>query len=130
MYTREALLDWIRANAPDLRVAHVNVDGKRESFARFTWAGDVYELESAAQDAGDDVVRQAADALHIAMGRGPLFSLSVRDELTTKILQAELAGDDASVKDMTRRLVTTRAHAPTRLVAQTQFSKAKAREVW
>jgi hypothetical protein len=119
-YSREALLEWVRHNAPDLRIGR---GGDEEYFSRFTFNGSTYEDEATGPNARDEIVKQAVEIIRAAMNLPPIFVSDERDELPMKIVAASLAGDEESAKQLTHQLVTKRADRTRILGARTNFAR-------
>lgn len=127
-YSVDTLREWVRANAPDLRLGKLLVQGKRVCFARFSYDDEVYELSTNPDDANPDerIVRQCVDVLRRAMGlpteRGQFESLRLEQD----IMRAAAAGRAEMADSLGRELVMRNAQDPEGLNGRTQFHKRQA----
>jgi hypothetical protein len=125
--SRAALLEWLRENAPDLRIGRMLIGEHRSCHARFTFAGEVFELEAKQPDHADpddEVVRLAADAMRKAMNLPPASGRQpARSGIEQQIVAAELSGDAAEVAFLTRELMTGRRRETFGLRIQPSWGK-------
>ncbi len=122
--SRTELLEWVRHNAPDLRIGKaLTEEGKRVCFARFTWSGSTYELEATGPEPDDEIALAAANALRGAMRLAPVGTDGRRRALERDIVAASFAGDTAHADALAHELVLDRAGTPQALSATTTFSK-------
>lgn len=104
--TRDAALEWCRANAPDLRIQH----GDGASGARFTFGGRTIELEVEGEGHRDAVVRRVFETIRERQG-APVASGDKSRELERQIVTARFAGQDATADALERELLAMRAGA-------------------
>lgn len=96
--SREVLLEWARANAPDMRITKVRLEGGRRACrADFTFAGERIEVEAVESDElpdpDDAIVRRAAWVIYRRMGVTMPTDDAERERLTAQIVEASLRGD-------------------------------------
>lgn len=121
-YSRGVLLEWLRAFAPDLRLGYALVDGQRRAFARFTFAGQLHELESTDDDA---IVRDAVERIRAVLELSPLTVPARRDVEERDIVVMALRGHTDQADALGRALVMKNAAAPNALHVRTQFGRGK-----
>lgn len=108
---REVLLEWVRANAPDLRILRVLLDdGRRACGARFTFRGEEIEVEAiegdGVADPDDAIVRRCAWVLYQRMGIPTEIDDAHRARTYAQIRDAQLRGDDATVDKLRHEIAT------------------------
>jgi len=115
--SRQPVLDWVRANAPDLRLGKKLEGDHRVCFARFTFAGVVYEFRASGEDYAnpdDEIVRMCEAAQRKAMKLKPPPGRVQGPGLEQAIIAAELAGDPGEVAALTQELMTGRPREESR----------------
>lgn len=126
---REPLLAWVREHAPDLRILRALDDGVRCLGARFTYAGEVHELEARGDNADEDIALKCAGRLRELMMLPPLESdRGTRVDLEQQIVAAHLAGRTEEAEAITRQMLFAeprRARPATLLGTKTQISTRK-----
>ena len=111
------MLDWVRANAPDLRLGKRLEGEHRICYARFTFEGLVFELRAGGPDVADpddEIVRLCETALRKAMKLKPPPGRAQGPGLEQQIVAAELAGDPGEVAALTQELMTGRPREESR----------------
>ena len=116
--SREAMLDWVRNQAPDLRIGHFVEDGAIVTALRLTVDGEEVEYYGP----GDAPILECVNELRARHRLPPLGEPSKRDELERDIVAATLAGNTASAEAMTRQLVAHNSLSPRNLNARTRIS--------
>lgn len=120
--SRQAVLDWVRSAAPDLRLGKMltceHLDGPENSITRhehrrclavFTFGGARFELvscASVAEDPDDHVVRLCEEALRKAMNLEPGPWHPRPMGLEQQVIEADLLGDTTEVARLTHLLVS------------------------
>lgn len=94
---RSVLLDFVRSHAPDLRIRKAVLEGGRRACgARFTFRGEVVEVEAIATDTldpDDAIVRRAAWIIYHRLGIPTHLENAKAVRLEQEIMAARLAGD-------------------------------------
>lgn len=135
VYSSEALLAWLRANAPDLRIIRGIVEGRRVVAAQFIFGGvrHEYEVTEGAQpddsfvpDAEDAVIRTCYLAMARAMGLPTVTRTAARD-MERQVITAAAIGDRDRAEAIGRELAllndeTTKSSRPMR----SQFGRRQA----
>jgi len=112
VYSTDALLSWLRGNAPDLRILRGIVDGRRVVAAQFTFGGLRHEYavtegtqpdESFIADAEDAVIRTCYLAMARAMGL-PTVTREATREMERQVLTAAAIGDSERAEAIGREL--------------------------
>jgi hypothetical protein len=111
-YSKQALLEWLRNEAPDLRILRGIVDGNLVVATRFTFNGQLHEYNAVAGeqpngtkllDPEDAVIRTSCLAIMRELGM-PVARRG-RTELEREILAATARGDTAHAENLGRDLV-------------------------
>lgn len=103
--TRDAALEWCRANAPDLRIQH----GDGASGARFMYGGRTIELEVEGDDHRDVIVRRVFETIRERQGAPVSSGVAKSRELEQQIVMARYRGQDATADALERELLEQRA---------------------
>lgn len=102
------MLDWIRANAPDLRLGK-RIEGEhRICYARFSFEGLTFDLRAGGpdvQDPDDEIVRLCEAALRKAMKLPNAPGRTQQVGIEQAIIAAELSGDAGLVAHLTQELM-------------------------
>lgn len=94
---RAVLLDWVRANCPDMRIQRQRLqDNRLACLATFSFQGEEFQIEAVenddVRDAADEIVRRCARLLWHRMGLRSLDEPR-RQKLIDRIYSAVLRGD-------------------------------------
>jgi hypothetical protein len=94
---RSVLLEWVRAQAPDIRIKHGRLEsGKLAYAARFTLRGETIEVEAVESDdlpdPADAIVRRCAWLIQRRLGLPTALDLAERRRLESAIVDAARAG--------------------------------------
>lgn len=112
-HSREALVGWVRANAPDLRIGYAIIDEQRRAFARFTFAGVAYDRGADDEDAlAREIATVMARLLRVPvrLDRGDTLALE------RQVLEAAATGNTDAADTLGRQLAMRNAGAvPTRI---------------
>lgn len=96
--SRDVMIDFVRAHAPDLRIRKVRLDdGKRACFARFTLRGEVLEAEAVESpdltDPDDAIVRRCSWLIYRRLGIATRLDDADRTRLERDVILARQRGD-------------------------------------
>jgi len=95
--SRESLLAFVRAHAPDIRIRKARLeDGRRACWARFTFRGeqlDVEAVEVEGLDPDDAIVRRCAYLLYRRLGIRTWIEAQRGDALEQEIVNARARGN-------------------------------------
>lgn len=100
-------LEWCRANAPDLRLAHA----EDASGARFTYGGQVHVLEAEGGDHRDAIVRRVYETIRALQG-DPVRqtnTLAAARQVEQRIVAARWRGQHAEADALEQQLLELRA---------------------
>ena len=126
--SREVMVDFVRAHAPDLRIRKVRLeDGKRACFARFSVRGEVLEAEAIEApdlpDPDDAIVRRCAWLIYRRLGIATRFDDGDRARLEREVLIARQRGDAEYSDKLGLELALMNESTAARVPLRTRFQR-------
>lgn len=116
---RSALLDWLRAVVPDIRILHQEIGGERVCAAQFSLGGRLHEYNARGPDADDTLVRVCYAAVARQLGL-PGAATNAR-ALERDIVAAAARGDTELADRLGRELAMSNAAETRWRRIRTQF---------
>lgn len=126
---REALRDFVRTHAPDLRIrTGATPDGRQARKATFTFRGNPYEVEAiegenGCTDADHTVFEHCAWVLRKALGIRTTNDVRQRRDLESKVLAAALSGDTKRTDELGLELAMKNERRVNRTQVRTRFER-------